>query len=415
MMQILTMNHQQQPQRPLRALRIRDENQAPTAILAGKTIHQRNKSSPALTTLAQNGVAKAGVKRQAFADVSNIARPVNITKDDTALRGKSFAEPVKEMKLQDTAIARPGALLRPAQRPLSVAGIKGFLNNLTSSNAKSIVAEQQENPLPLPHANTAKTMSKKATQVFREPEPIAREPLVEQHPSINNVLARSNTNFSQNQYETIEPVQQLQKVVSNHMDYRQDVAPQVLLPEYHDARSDGVRLYEAASLPEINTDMPSFFEPLEEMYEDAVAHNVQPQELVHPAIQQQHQQEFESHHQPMSEVEGFYDEEVYDDQYDEEGYTTARSMRSRGDYTTGATTVVLAPRVTAKVEQELAEAREVMAHIKMANEQEDDESWDTSMVAEYGDEIFEYMRKLEVGSFRLSNDITCANILFRTA
>lgn len=139
MMQILTMSHQQQPQRPLRALRIRDENQPPTAVLAGKTIHQRNKSSPALTTLAQNGIAKAGVKRQAFADVSNIARPVNITRDDTALRGKSIAEPVKEIKLQETATARPGALLRPAQRPLSVAGIKGFLTNLTSSNAKSIV------------------------------------------------------------------------------------------------------------------------------------------------------------------------------------------------------------------------------------------------------------------------------------
>jgi len=394
-MQLLTINHPSQAaQRPLRTMRIHDENQAPASlVLPGKTIHQRNKSSPALTTVTQNGVVKAGVKRQAFADVSNVVRPLQVTRDDTALRGKNVVEPIKEVKQQQQE-NKPSQLLRPAQRPLSVAGLKGFLNNLTSSNPKSVNVDVQENVQPV--ANIARpTISKRTTTVFREddqPMPVPqREPLVQQRPAATNIISRTVSTFSQKQ--PVDQIQQVQKVAA--YEPRMDVAPQVQLPEYHDMRSDGVGLYDSNLLPEIHTD-PSFFEPLD-IYEDAAAHLVPETELVHPATQQHIPAPIESHHLlPVSELEGYWEEEGYDEQYDEEGYTTARSLRSKGDYTTGGTTVVLAPRITAKVEQELAEARDVMFQVKSANEQEDDESWDTSMVAEYGDEIFDYMRKLEV-------------------
>lgn len=372
LVQLLTVKHSMQPQRPLRTLRMRDENQIPSiSALPGKQIHQRNKSSPALTTQA----GKTGAKRTVFADVSNTVRPLNVAKDDTSLNGKTALQPLKEVKVQETT--RNTGLLRPAQRPLSVAGIKGFLNNLTSSGTTNGRAATLESHETHP-ANTAKTVSKRNTTVFREADPVAsvvpREPVVPQ---------RIVT--SQARYEPIEQVSQQARVNAIY-DPRLDVAPQIQLPEYHDMRSDGAGLYDTNMLSEIQTDVPSLFEPLE-VFEDAAAHilpDVEPYHGIPQAVLP-----------PVSEVE-YWEEDVYEEHFDEEGYTTARSMRSKGDYTTGGTTVLLSPKVTAKVEQELAEAREIVLQTKAANELEDDESWDTSMVAEYGEEIFDYMRKLEV-------------------
>jgi G2/mitotic-specific cyclin 3/4 len=50
-----------------------------------------------------------------------------------------------------------------------------------------------------------------------------------------------------------------------------------------------------------------------------------------------------------------------------------------------------------KIKREIAAAKQYVEGSRTAEEIEDD-SWDTSMVAEYGDEIFQYMRELEVFS-----------------
>ncbi len=104
---------------------------------------------------------------------------------------------------------------------------------------------------------------------------------------------------------------------------------------------------------------------------------------------------------PVSEPEEYWEEEDAADNYDEEGYVTARSFRSRGDNTTGGATTILFPKVTQKVKKEFALAKELIEGSKTAEELED-EAWDTTMVAEYGDEIFEYMRGLEVRARCLS-------------
>ncbi|KAL3957798.1 hypothetical protein ACCO45_008376 [Purpureocillium lilacinum] len=72
------------------------------------------------------------------------------------------------------------------------------------------------------------------------------------------------------------------------------------------------------------------------------------------------------------------DDEDYDDQ--DQAYTTAHSFRSR-DLTTGG--------------RELEEAKMEVERTRPAEDIED-EMWDISMVAEYGDEIFEYFRELEM-------------------
>lgn len=83
-----------------------------------------------------------------------------------------------------------------------------------------------------------------------------------------------------------------------------------------------------------------------------------------------------------SEEEEFLEEE-------EEEYTTARS-KPRGDNTTGFTVSVILPKCTSNDQKELIEAGKDFQEI------DEDDSWDITMVAEYGEEIFQYMRELEV-------------------
>ena len=360
---------------------MRDENQAPVdAMLAGKTVHQRNKSSPALTTLAQAGAVKAAAtKRTVFADVSNVVRPLQAARDDLVLNDKCN----NALNIKSQENVKSTTFAKPAQRPLSVAGIKGFLNNLTSSNtsaARANVTENQDN-VSIP-TNTSKSMAKRNTTVFRETETTQQRPLV------TNVLGRSTSTFSQAESQHIN-------VPATAYDPRPEPTAQLQLPNYLDARSDDARRYDNNLLPEIPIDIPSFLDPLE-VYEDAASHLPSRQETMRPGPHQPAPVEPEQHMVPVSELEGYWEEEGYEDQYEEEGYTTARSLRTRSDFTTGAPTVALEPVVTAKSEQELFDAHTFVAELKAGSEVEDDESWDTSMVAEYGEEIFDYMRRLEV-------------------
>ncbi|KAL8977964.1 MAG: hypothetical protein Q9205_006341, partial [Flavoplaca limonia] len=96
---------------------------------------------------------------------------------------------------------------------------------------------------------------------------------------------------------------------------------------------------------------------------------------------------------PASEPEEYWDEE--EGNYEEEEYVTARSFKSRGENTTNGATTVLFPKVNQKIKKEFAAAKQFIASTRTA-EEIDDETWDTSMVAEYGEEIFGYMRDLEI-------------------
>lgn len=97
----------------------------------------------------------------------------------------------------------------------------------------------------------------------------------------------------------------------------------------------------------------------------------------------------------LSEPEEYWDDEEYEEcDEQDQAYTTAHSFRSR-DMTTGGVTTLLAPRITSQVRRELEEARIEVVRTRPREDIEEEE-WDVSMVAEYGDEIFDYMRELEV-------------------
>lgn len=94
-----------------------------------------------------------------------------------------------------------------------------------------------------------------------------------------------------------------------------------------------------------------------------------------------------------SEPEEYWDDE--EDNYEEDDYVTAPSHRYRSDNTTGGHTTVLFPKFNQKAKRELVVAKQIVDSSRTMEDWED-ELWDTTMVAEYGDEIFQYMRDLEV-------------------
>ena len=85
------------------------------------------------------------------------------------------------------------------------------------------------------------------------------------------------------------------------------------------------------------------------------------------------------------------EEEVYDDQ----GYTTAHSFRSRGDLTTSGVTTLPFPKVTSRTLSELDAAKAYVEATRLPFDMAED-AQDLSMAAEYSEDIFQYMRELEV-------------------
>ncbi|KAL1798390.1 hypothetical protein ACET3X_002427 [Alternaria dauci] len=336
------------PQRPARALRVRDENALPQ-LPAGKALHSRGKSTPALSTLMQvGGIKAAAAKRTVFGDVSNTTRQP-VAKDDMQVAGKKKGlEVLKETSAVTVKeITKAGALARPAQRPLANVSTKANASIETSEVASAVSKHVNANQ---PTADNRKVLSKKSsTAVFKEPQPEplsdtalvnvpARQPLPTQPSSFPNVDRAP----AQSQQAATIPEEEERTESKNRADDRY---------EYLDALEEQARVLE------------------QERNEELAKVNDLDQEE-------------------------YWDEEEDEEYYDADGYTTARSLRSRGDNTTGGVTLVLAPRITAKTKREL-EAAKIFVEANRSDEDVEDEQWDTSMVAEYGDEIFEYMHALE--------------------
>lgn len=352
-------------------------------------------------------------KRTAFADVSNVVRQPQI-RDDSAIINKPTIEVMKETRIPEPL--KPITLNRPAQRPLSVAGIKGFLNNFTShstsNNIKLLpaVEERQEAvaqvaaPKPLARALSQRVLPVKQlpplAPAVELPEPRYRE-LQPMRPTDD--LKNAGFNFGVKRENNRALYEPLPAPLPAPLPLPYDVASVA----YTDVRSDGVHLYSADPLESIYPGPQHHFEA-SEIYVDAPSHchpESRPEPLrfkdVEHVAQLPDKQLEMVQLLPLSEVEEYWDEDGYDEEYDD-GYTTTRSLKSKGDYTTGATTVVMAPRQTARVEREIAAAKQTVLSAKVTEDVEDDESWDTSMVAEYSDEIFDYMRVLEVSNAPLA-------------
>lgn len=380
----------------MRSLRVYGDENAMPAIGAQKTIHHRNKSSPALSTL------KGAAKRTAFGDVSNTTNVARPSKDDSVLGTKGNS------KLANIAqeIKKPAVLQRPAQRPLSVSELKSLLgvSNVKEPIVKQPLAEIQQAIQPVTQAtNTRKIVAKKSTAVFKDVVTVLEEHREAEHedgtfkaapvaPVHRELMAR----------QIAKPVEVIAEAQPRHGPNKEVTAlhtgtmtsapaqPSVAQEEARSMRSDGVyidgngaiQLYDfdaATEQPEETVDLARYHESTE--YNTDVA-RVQAAQAKLEASQKRKLP-------LMSEPEEYWDDDA-GEAYEEEGYVTARSFKSRTDNTT-----VLFPKVSLKIKKEIADAKLLIESSKTAEELED-EAWDTTMVAEYGDEIFGYMKDLEV-------------------
>ncbi len=387
-----------------------------------KTLHQRNKSSPSLSTMLNAGGLKMAAKRTAFGDVSNTANVSRPSKDDSVIGGKGDYH-----TLEKTIPAQPDrratALLRPAQRPLSVSGLNHLLNVPDYASQPSVKQPLLEVQQPLQAlgqiANTRKVVTKKSTAVFKDVALTQTElfmpDLQKVHTSVAPVApvhrelpARQEPKQS-DAYQ--DPQLRLSRKQSKHMSQKQELqekpavisATQTSSEEPAALRSDGIYIDEQGQVQPYDYVDPVELADIGPAEKDLKVDrevpklngrtNLEQISDTHP-IKQKSEAARKSTLAPVSEPEEYWDDEG-EENYDEEGYVTARSFKSRGDNTTGGATTILFPKVSQKAKKEITAAKHLIEGSKTVEELED-EAWDTTMVAEYGEEIFQYMKDLEV-------------------
>lgn len=364
------------------------------------------------------GGLKAAAKRTAFGDVSNTINLSRPSKDDFAIGAKGDCNPLeKHVPLQ--LDKKPTALLRPAQRPLSVSGLKSLLNNVTNSNHQPVTKQ------PLPEmqppvqaaaqiANVRKVLTKRNTTVFKElsqtqleqgsadlhKERLLVAPVAPAH---RDPVAQQGTTGTE---RSEKPQPKVRRTTTSYPNGSEDRLGGQTVPEPIEdnpaVRSDGVYIDDRGEIqlfryPE-ETDpvqqpssMADKVTELKGPIDDAALNLLLDENLG----ARQSELGLNPRLTSVSEPEEYWDEEEDEENYDEDGYVTARSYKSRGDNTTSGATTILFPKMNQKVKRELAAAKELIESTR-TNEDIDDESWDTTMVAEYGEEIFQYMKELEV-------------------
>ncbi|PTB62851.1 hypothetical protein BBK36DRAFT_1183693 [Trichoderma citrinoviride] len=320
---------------------------------------------------------KGPAKRAAFGDVTNVSKVLGARGDEArgakkaAIVSTSLA-PVSVSILNKENAMKPGKvdLSRPAQRP----------TGLASNKPKASTIEARAEPLQKKPANHNSTSRAAPGAHSLQPRHHKSQPqLKQQQPALRR---------TQSKMEKADLASNKPALVAA------DIEPLVMPPLIEDFLTGDESYLDSLESLTFPSEEPSGAEDvnhgdnhvevlpklLNVSEEPAVAIEVEPYK--------------ENVTLALSEVEEYWEEEdeEYDDQ--DQGYTTAHSTRSR-DMTLANATAVIAPRVSSRVQRELDEAR-IEVEQTITPEEIDEEMWDVSMVAEYGEEIFEYMRELEI-------------------
>jgi G2/mitotic-specific cyclin 3/4 len=379
--------------------------------------------------MLQAGGMKVAAKRTAFGDVSNTANVSRPSKDDSVIGGKGISS-ITEKAVPTLQDKKTTSFLRPAQRPLSVGGIKGLLNNVTNSINQPLVKQplvelQQSSQPPSQAANIRRITTKKSTAVLKDaaiaqpeqsaldlPKPLpSAAPLAPVHCEL--LPRQQSTQLEGYQLPQSQQQPQLSRKPSKHVakPESQEITAepstvQASSEEPAVLRSDGIYIDDQGQVRLYDYEKPvghsEVARPAKE--EVPVATEMSKQDtrialgpiLANQPANTQPEPAHKSALAPVSEPEEYWDDEA-EENYDEEGYVTARSFKSRGENTTGGATTVLFPKINQKAKRDIAAAKDLIEGSKTAEELED-EAWDTTMVAEYGEEIFGYMKDLEVCS-----------------
>ncbi|GKT85105.1 G2/mitotic-specific cyclin-B [Colletotrichum tofieldiae] len=349
------------------------------------SLHQRHKSTGNLMSRNGGGL-QAAAKRTAFGDVSNTAKNLSALPTDQ-LPGKGKGADFAYNK--ENAVNGKDGFSRPAQRATALSSKNGPVAAEWKQPRASVRSDSQtQNKQVAKRASAAQLYeSRPSKSKYVAQDPIApaesasskqprhhkSQPQLKKEPAAH-VLRRTQSKLSTASThpaaaaEAWKPMDEVTEAA--YEDAVEHIGDEQYHGPYHrrslDATDEESELQKAIALLEGNAEKHS----MEQLAESVGAPT-------------------------LSEPEEYWDEEEEEELYDDQGYTTAHSYRSRGDLTAGGATTVLAPKITDKVEQELETARAIVESTR-TQEEVDDEVWDVCMVAEYGDDIFEYMRELEV-------------------
>lgn len=305
----------------------------PPSSFPAKTIHQRNKSTPALSVVAQGTKNTA---RRAFGDVSNTKEMARASYDDCSMVGKPEAQPSKAV------------LSQPAQRPMSMSGLKGVLNNVTAK--------------PINPAGKAQPLNVKRTSIYRDQlEPVdeieSSKETIEQKPlqgCTYEEWRRTHARVGEKQNIDLKK----SEAVEARDTHAQVTGEQVQqIKEYLDRR---------ASSTYSDTTISDMDEPKGTVQDELKKAGV-----------------------------GSFDPETEEWEDAEEDTHAAPVFLSRSDNTTGGTTTVIYPKVTAITKREVIKAKKM---VEASRSEEDiiEDFYDSSMVAEYSTEIFNHLYNKEV-------------------
>lgn len=332
------------PQRPPpRAVRIHDENM-PLHIAngpIGKTLHQRTKSA-----------SNINIKKQVLGEATANAKIA--PKDDSEV-GK--ASPGKIRLVQEPVMPPPaGTFSRPAVRPLAPKSANMQIAAAAAATTKAAQSAAYQEPVQ------KKVVPKKSTKVLKDPVLSQPQPEV---PRNTNAIVPTQTNAAQGTSYAPPPKATVQETYN--------VQHQTQLVPLRDEPAARPQPVATAVQPAVPSQQQSYLQPQPDQA-------LLPQAVAPASC---------SGYAVSTPTTDHYDAP---DDYDEDDYVTARSFGFPD--TTMDLTTVFNPQHTKKANLEIAEAKAFVEQTRTAEDIED-EQWDTSMVAEYGDEIFEYMREME--------------------
>lgn len=400
----------------MRSLRVRNDENLPPEGHVLKTLHQRNKSSPALTTISTGHGLKVAAKRTAFGDVSNVAagRP---SKDDSLLQSKPSLYPSTK-PLPPLHEHKSARLLQPAQRPTSLSALKSFLPGGNNDKAATVPKLPPAEHQAVFHQPTnARKLTKRNTTMFEDTS-VVQESETDESRTTTDQNPSQHVDMPKLEHDVLplHPPLEIQDIIEP-IKVDNEVQSETSLPAMDQVHIDPPHL--SSEVVKYSAQLPTSIPEPTKLQTLVSAPNRDPRHpvLTLPQVSEVHVVAAEQRHVGVSdfahpsstlasatsqmpydhqlgEPEEYWDEED-EDNYEEEGFVTARSFRSKGDNTTGGVSAVLFPQVNNRVRKELAAAKQLVDATRSPEEVED-ESYDTSMVAEYGDEIFAYMQELEV-------------------
>lgn len=365
-------------------------------VSAQPAAHQRNKSMGNGKTMATIGTLNAPPKRTAFMDVSNVsnmARSVVESKNKGAVKNqvKTLVSAINSRDVRPTEKENKATAL--ASKPLN-APPKTILGSIAAVSSNKPVVRSVASSIP-------------ATGTYHDRASVKPGP---KKMTTTSFVYKQEVTAAAGQVEIVA-TQVVDKSAKNPRHYKSQ--PQ-LSKLSSDQQQPVLRRTQSRFLPKVDkivdveheADVPD--DVTEATYEDAVEQFQDNKLAGAPAAHdagaaiRSHDYSVPAHMDHKSlpgsvgapEPEEYWDEDE-EQEYEAEGYTTAHSYRSHGDNTTVGATTLVAPKMTSMVEKELQIAKEIVQE-SLTEEEIEDEAWDISMVAEYAEEIVEYMRDLEV-------------------